>query len=110
MNSSTYQQRNCADCFQLNSQLQLCLPRPHHEATLLNLSIEKASRILAWKSKWNFEEAISKTVSWYEGVHAGIVSPLEITRQQIAEYQGLQSPWLSLNGMDTKIEREEDRL
>jgi dTDP-D-glucose 4,6-dehydratase len=76
----------------------------------LNLSIEKAKRPLGWKPKWNLEEAISKTVSWYEQVHSGAVSSLKITRQQISEYQGLQSPWLSLKGMDTKIEREEDRL
>ena len=83
-------------------------PGALHEATLLNLSIEKADRLLGWKPKWDFEETIAKTVTWYEGVHAGAVTPLEITRTQIAEYQDSQSPWLSLNGMDTKIEREED--
>ena len=86
MNSSTYQQRNCAACFQLNSQLQLGLPRPHHEATFLNLSIEKADRVLGWKPKWDFEETIAKTVSWYDQVHQATITPLEITRSQIAEY------------------------
>ena len=85
-------------------------PGALHEATLLNLSIEKAERLLGWKPKWDFEETIAKTVSWYARVHAGTVTPLEITRTQIAEYQDSQSPWLSLKGMDTKIEREEDRL
>jgi CDP-glucose 4,6-dehydratase len=85
-------------------------PGALHEATLLNLSIEKAERLLGWKPKWDFEDTIAKTVSWYARVHAGTVTPLEITRAQIAEYQDSQSPWLSLKGMDTKIEREEDRL
>lgn len=58
-----------------------------HEATLLNLSIEKAERLLGWKPKWGFEETISKTVAWYAQVHSGTVSPLEITQSQIAEYQ-----------------------
>jgi CDP-glucose 4,6-dehydratase len=58
-----------------------------HEATLLNLSIDKAFRLLDWKPKWAFEETISKTVAWYTQVHAGTVSPLEITQSQIAEYQ-----------------------
>jgi len=71
----------------LNSLLQLGLPRPHHEATLLNLSIEKAERLLGWKPKWDFEETIKRTVDWYEQVNRNSVTPLEITRHQIAEYQ-----------------------
>lgn len=58
-----------------------------HEATLLNLSIEKAGRLLSWKPLWNFEETIRKTVDWYDQVHRNEVTPLEITRSQIAEYQ-----------------------
>ena len=64
-------------------------PGALHEATLLNLSIEKAERLLGWKPKWDFEETIAKTVSWYARVNAGTVTPLEITRTQIAEYQGI---------------------
>ena len=62
-------------------------PTALHEATLLNLSIKKAASLLAWKPHWNFEETIKHTVSWYDQVHAGTVTPLEITRSQIAEYQ-----------------------
>ena len=62
-------------------------PLALHEATLLNLSIEKADRFLAWTPKWAFEETISKTVSWYDQVHQATTTPLEITRSQIAEYQ-----------------------
>lgn len=58
-----------------------------HEATLLNLSVEKAKRLLEWKPRWDFEETIGKTVDWYDQVHRGAVSPLAITRSQIAEYQ-----------------------
>ena len=58
-----------------------------HEATLLNLSIEKADRHLGWQPKWAFEETIAKTVSWYDQVHQATITPLEITRSQIAEYQ-----------------------
>jgi len=79
---------NESPSFQLNSQLQLCLPRPQHEDTLLNLSIGKASRLLDWKPKWSFGETIAKTVSWYDQVHSGAVLPLKITRSQIVEYQG----------------------
>ena len=61
-------------------------PAALHEATLLNLSIEKAERLLGWKPKWAFEETISKTVLWYEQVHNASITPLEITRSQIADY------------------------
>jgi len=58
-----------------------------HEATLLNLSVEKANSLLGWKPRWNFVETIKRTVTWYDQVHRNAVSPKEITRQQIAEYQ-----------------------
>lgn len=61
-----------------------------HEATLLNLSIEKASSLLGWKPKWNFEETIKRTVAWYGQVYRKAVTPLEITRRQITEYQDSQ--------------------
>jgi len=63
-------------------------PTALHEATLLNLSIEKADRLLGWTPRWNFEATIKRTVTWYDQVHRGTVSPLEITRLQIAEYEG----------------------
>ena len=65
-------------------------PGALHEATLLNLSIEKAERLLGWKPKWDFEETIAKTVDWYDQVYHKAVTPLEITRTQIAEYQDSQ--------------------
>ena len=86
------------------------VPGALHEANLLNLSIKKAHQTLGWKPKWDFATTIKRTVTWYDQVYHKAVTPLEITRSQIAEYQDLQSPWLSLKGMDTKIEREEDRL
>jgi CDP-glucose 4,6-dehydratase len=86
------------------------VPGSLHEANLLNLSIKKAHQTLGWKPKWDFATTIKRTVTWYDEVYHKAVTPLEITRSQIAEYQDLQSPWLSLKGMDTKVERDEDRL
>ena len=71
----------------MNFQLQLGPSGAPHEATLMNLSIEKAERLLGWKPKWAFEETIKQTVIWYDQVHRKAVTPLEITRSQIAEYQ-----------------------
>lgn len=61
-------------------------PSALHEARLLNLSVEKANRLLNWKPRWNFEETIKQTVKWYDQVHRNTVTPLEITRSQIAEH------------------------
>ena len=69
-----------------------CVPGALHEANLLNLSIKKAHQTLGWKPKWDFATTIKRTVTWYDQVYRKVVTPLEITRQQISEYQGLQSP------------------
>jgi len=61
-------------------------PGAVHEATLLNLSIEKAHRILGWTPKWNFEETLAKTVSWYDQVFNKKMLPHDLTNQQIFEY------------------------
>jgi CDP-glucose 4,6-dehydratase len=67
-------------------------PAALHEATLLNLSIEKADQLLGWRPQWGFEETISKTVAWYARVHTGTVSALEITQSQINEYTNEHIP------------------
>jgi len=61
-------------------------PSALHEAALLNLSINKANRILGWRPLWNFGQAVEKTTTWYAEVHTLKVSPLEVTSRQIAEY------------------------
>jgi CDP-glucose 4,6-dehydratase len=57
-----------------------------HEAGLLNLSIEKANQVLAWRPVWDFEESVAQTVSWYRRTHSG-EDPLLLTQQQIGQYQ-----------------------
>jgi CDP-glucose 4,6-dehydratase len=66
-------------------------PGALHEATLLNLSITKASTILDWRPHWDFPTTVEKTVSWYRDVHDGIVTPAEMTVSQIQEYNRLLS-------------------
>lgn len=43
-----------------------------HEATLLTLSTEKASKLLNWNPKWDFETSIQRTISWYDRFYAGV--------------------------------------
>lgn len=40
-----------------------------HEAGKLNLAIDKAGGVLGWTPRWRFEQAIRKTVEWYEQRH-----------------------------------------
>jgi len=37
-----------------------------HEASLLNLTIEKAFNKLNWQPKWDFSKTIEKTITWYK--------------------------------------------
>jgi CDP-glucose 4,6-dehydratase len=64
-------------------------PKALHEANLLNLSIEKAGRVLNWIPRWDFATTVEKTVSWYRDIHDGIVTPTEMTISQIHEYDRL---------------------
>jgi len=64
-------------------------PNAPHEATLLNLSIARSERILNWRPKWGFEQTLEKTAVWYRDVHENKATPLDMTRRQIAEYQGI---------------------
>ena len=40
-------------------------PSAKHEASLLNLAIDKAYHILDWSPVWDFEMTLEKTVEWY---------------------------------------------
>jgi CDP-glucose 4,6-dehydratase len=70
-------------------------PNAPHEASKLNLAIDKAFHLLNWQPTWNFEETIRQTAEWYLQEHRG-TSPLELTRAQITSYQNatlkIQSP------------------
>lgn len=60
-------------------------PNQFHEASKLNLTIDKAYHLLAWKPKWSFDTTVAKTVEWYREVHEG-KNPIEVTRNQIYTY------------------------
>jgi len=58
-----------------------------HEATLLNLSTDKAFHVLGWHAVWDFERTVAQTISWYREVAARPAAALECTQRQIAEYE-----------------------
>ncbi|MDW7694930.1 CDP-glucose 4,6-dehydratase [Flammeovirgaceae bacterium SG7u.111] len=57
-----------------------------HEASLLNLTIDKVFHLLNWIPRWNFEETIKQTVDWYKEVYSNPESAKEITLKQIKLY------------------------
>ena len=57
-----------------------------HEAGLLNLNIDKANGVLAWRPVWDFEESVAQTMSWYRRTNSG-EDALLLTQQQIGQYQ-----------------------
>jgi CDP-glucose 4,6-dehydratase len=64
-------------------------PAAPHEAGLLSLSIEKAQRVLGWKPRWSFDEAIRHTARWYQEAPRA-ASPREVramTQAQLEAYR-----------------------
>lgn len=59
-------------------------PNAQHEASKLNLSIDKAFHLLEWKPVWSFETTIEKTLEWYK--IAGKKDFIDFTRAQITSY------------------------
>jgi CDP-glucose 4,6-dehydratase len=56
------------------------------EASLLRLAIDKAQTHLAWSPRWDFAEAVTRSVDWYRAFYAG-EDVAQWCRRQIAEYQ-----------------------
>lgn len=73
-------------------------PHALHEASKLNLAIDKAFHLLAWQPVWDFEKTVQQTASWYQK-EAGGENPLDICLQQITDYeasaQAMKIPWMT---------------
>ena len=60
-----------------------------HEAQNLNVSSEKAAKLLHWHPVWDFETAVEKTAVWYYGAVKNIDNAAfirRLTQQQIEMY------------------------
>jgi CDP-glucose 4,6-dehydratase len=56
-----------------------------HEATLLQLNCDKAHQLLGWYPRWNVQETMEYTASWYKAQmdNAEIAS---VTKEQIDRF------------------------
>jgi CDP-glucose 4,6-dehydratase len=65
-------------------------PKAPHEASKLNLAIDKSFHMLGWKPTWDFEETIRRTADWYTCNRNGS-NALEMTQSQIEAYEYLNA-------------------
>lgn len=61
-------------------------PMAEHEATLLNLSTDKAHHLLGWQTAWDFPQAVKSTVDWYRAQAEDKADPSALTTAQIKLY------------------------
>ena len=57
-----------------------------HEASLLNLTIDKAYQLLGWYPVWDFRKTIKRTVEWYRIYKEDPDKIPNLTLQQITDY------------------------
>lgn len=86
--------------FQNSTWEDITVPDALHEASKLNLSIDKAFHVLGWQPVWNFERTVSETASWYKVVPESMKAN-EYTRKQITDYfkdaVHLGLPWATID-------------
>ena len=54
-------------------------PNAPHEASLLNLSIDKAFHMLNWSPRWDFSRTVRETISWYK-IHS--INDFDVSHSQ----------------------------
>ncbi|MGE5475850.1 MAG: CDP-glucose 4,6-dehydratase [Bacteroidales bacterium] len=57
-----------AKSWQMNVE-RCVVPSSLHEASELNLSTEKAYRLMGWEPRLNFEETVARTMKWYRAFY-----------------------------------------
>lgn len=60
-------------------------PGAHHEASRLNLAVDKAYHLLEWRPAWGFEKAVARTVECYRRIEDGEAA-CGVVKEQISEY------------------------
>jgi CDP-glucose 4,6-dehydratase len=61
-------------------------PDAPHEASLLNLVIDKAHHQLGWAPRWAFATTVARTLNWYRRVQSGEASAFECCQHDLAAY------------------------
>jgi CDP-glucose 4,6-dehydratase len=64
-------------------------PNAPHEASLLNLSIDKAFHMLKWSPRWDFSRTVKETIRWYKAAQSNDFEAKSLTQMQINAYTEL---------------------
>jgi len=67
-------------------------PSAPHEASLLNLVIDKAHHQLGWAPRWDFATTVERTVNWYRRVQEDQASAIECCLDDLAFYLTPSAP------------------
>ena len=67
-------------------------PNAVHEASLLQLTIEKVFHMLGWFPRWDFDATVKYTTEWYRDVLVDGASPKEKMIEQIGAYSAQKMP------------------
>ena len=66
-------------------------PDAPHEASRLHLQVDKAHHLLGWHPRWDFQNTVERTVSWYKNVEDGGLA-IENCLDDIATYTSTPDP------------------
>lgn len=70
-----------------NSKVELNIDKNAvHEANLLYLNCDKAKKDLKWNPKWNIDDTLKNTISWYKNFYDKNSDIVSYSLNQIAEY------------------------
>jgi CDP-glucose 4,6-dehydratase len=61
-------------------------PPAPHEASLLNLTTDKAHHVLGWAPRWGFQVTVEATITWYKEMETNQADPLRLTQDQFNLY------------------------
>ena len=62
-------------------------PTAPHEASLLNLVVDKAHHQLQWAPRWNFATTVERTVNWYRRIREQTGSAVELCKDDLVAYR-----------------------
>ena len=86
--------------FQNSAWEDMSVSNDLHEASKLNLAIDKAFHLLGWLPVWNFERTVAETANWYKVVPESR-NAKEFSQKQITDYfkDALQLglPWATID-------------
>lgn len=61
-----------------------------HESSRLSVSIERATALLGWRPRWNFEKAVAESMLWYRA-HAEGASPSSLREMMLRQIESFEA-------------------